>query len=71
MGIKKRVKVNMICRVCTLSLYPTCFTAYHNPDSVEEEEARTFLKSFCPHAKRQEVNKKLKDNMFTKYPFQK
>ena len=71
MGIKKRVKVNMICRVCKLVFHTTCFTAYHNSDSMEEEEARTFLKSICPCAKRMKVNKKLEDFIFTKYPFQK
>ena len=55
MGIKKRVKVNMICNVCEFGFHPKCFTAYHNPDSDEEEEARTFLKSVCPHPKRMEV----------------
>ena len=71
MAGKKRVKVSMICKVCKLGFHPTCFTAYHNPDSVEDEELRTFLKRICPHLKRMEVYNKLEDLMFTKYPFQK
>ena len=71
MALKQDKKVNMMCRVYKLGFHPLCFTAYHNPDSVEDDEARTFLKDICPHAKNREVHKELEDSMFAQYPFQK
>lgn len=46
-----------------------CFTAYHNPDRVQNEEARTFLKSVYPHSKRMQVHRKLEYNFFSTISF--
>ena len=67
---KSKPRVNMVCLVCKLAFHPTCFTAYHNPDTVPNEDVCCFLRDINPPKKARQIKSSVTDIKVAPLPFQ-
>ena len=44
----KYPRVVYFCRECKLAFHPMCFTAYHNSESLHDDNLKSFMKSIHP-----------------------
>ena len=56
-------RVSTFCRQCKLGFHPMCFTAYHNPDGLLDENLKAFMKSIHPAQHKYMFKKKKLDMM--------
>ena len=68
---KSKPRVNMVCLVCKAAFHPTCFTAYHNPDTVTNQDVRCFLRDINPPKKDRQLKLSVTDIKVAPLPFQK
>ena len=40
---KSKPRINMVCLIFKIAFHPTCFPAYHNPDTVTNMDVRVFF----------------------------
>ena len=55
---KPKPRINFVCTICNLAFHPTCFTAYHNPKTVDDDDVCKFLKDINPPMQKMQLKVK-------------
>ena len=66
---KSKPRVNMMCLICKIAFHPTCFLAYHNPDTVTNMDVRGFLGRINPPKKARQITTSICDIKVAPLPF--
>ena len=56
---KPKPRINFVCTICNLAFHPTCFTAYHNLGTVDDEDACQFMQEINPPKKVMQLQSKI------------